>query len=293
MSNLLSKIKRGNSDIPPRILLAAPEKLGKSTLGSKAPNPLFICSEDGLTGLEHVARFTPESLDDLNALLNEFIAKGCEYKWLVFDTTDWLERLIHVSICKRDGKSNIEDYGYGKGHTVAEGELAAILKKLDELRQKRLVGILMLSHVHVRTHNDPRGESWDRYEMKGGKKFTGILREWVDANLFGAYEVFKTKKDGKEKTIGGDRKIYTELSPAWDAGNRLNLPAEINMEWDDLERAITENSIGSLRSKVRGLYATAKIPEAQKKAWETSVSNLDSLTADRLKVAIEKLSSIQ
>lgn len=293
--SILNKIKRGDGELPPRILIAGPEGIGKSTIASNAPNPLFVASEDGLTGLEHVARFTPADLDELNAMLDAFAAGAGEFKTLVVDTADWLERLIYTSICRRDGKKNIEDYGYGKGYTIASQELVSILGKLDAIRHRGRVGIIILSHVQIRTFNDPRGESWDRYEMKGNKNMTGILREWPDACLFATYDVYKTKGHGAEKgkAIGGERVLHTQWSPAWDAKNRLNLPESIPLSWDDLSRAIEENGPAALRAKVRSLYASAKIPESAKSAWEKSMASIDSTPADRLRIAIEKLSTIQ
>jgi hypothetical protein len=295
MQNILSKIKRGDSDLPNRVLLAGPEGIGKSTFASKAPNPLFICSEDGLTGLDHVQRISPADLPELNSLLDSLLVEPSGFKSIVVDTCDWLERFIYAGICKRDEKSNIEDYGYGKGYVVAENELVSVLQKLDAIRQKHRIGIVLLSHVQIRTFNDPRGESWERYEMKGNKRLSGILREWPDACLFATFEVFKTKKKGeqRERAIGGDRVIHTQWSPAWDAKNRLNLPETIALDWDVFEQEVQGNSTPSLRAKVKSLYATAKIPEADKPKWTKWIGNLESHTADKLKTAIEKLETIQ
>jgi len=295
MNPLLNKIKRGNANVPLRYVVAGPEGVGKSTLASKSPSPLFICAEDGLTGLDHIQRFAPADLTELNSMLDALIASAGEFKTIVIDTTDWLERLICASVCKRDGKSDIEDYGYGKGYVVMEGELVLLLQKLDLARQKAGLGIIMLSHVHIRTFNDPRGQSYERFEMKGHKRFTGILREWPDACLFATYEVFQTKEKGKsrETTIGGERVLHTQWSPAWDAKNRMNLPDVLPLDWDALQSAITENSVVTLTAKIKALYSTAKIADADKPKWDKWMSGVDSLSADKLKAGIENLTKKQ
>ena len=288
--SILDKIKRGNGDLPPRILVSGPEGVGKSTLGSNAPSPLFISAEDGLTGLDHVQRFSPTDLSDLHAMLDGLSADPSGFKTIVVDTTDWLERLVCASICKRDNKSDIEDYGYGKGYVIMEGELVKLLQKFDALRHKHRLGIVLLAHVHIRAFNDPRGEAWDRYEMKGHKKFTGILREWPDACLFAVFEVFKTKdKAGHEKAIGGERILHTEWSPAWDAKNRLNLPATLPLDWNELQAAIAANSPTTLRAAIRAAHALAALPEADQPRWEAWLTKLDTFTPDKLKAALEKL----
>jgi hypothetical protein len=293
--SILARVKRGDAELPPRILIAGPEGIGKSTIASQAPSPLFICSEDGLTGLEHVARFSPSSLQELNALLDELVTNPGEYKSLVIDTADWLERMIYDGICKRDGKANIEDYGYGKGYTIAEQELVSVLAKLDQIRHAQRLWIVVLSHVQIRTFQDPRGDSWDRYEMKGNKKFTGIFREWPDACLFAVFEVFKTKEKGsiKEKTIGGDRVLHTQWSPAWDAKNRLNLPESIPLNWESLAGEIEVNSPTALRKRIAALYATAKLTDAAKAQWEKTMPLIGTLPPDRLKAAVQKLETLQ
>ena len=98
--SILSKIKRGGETLPPRVLLSGPEGIGKSTFGAGAPAPLFISQEDGLTGLDHVARISPETYADVLATIDALTADPGEYKTLVIDTTDWLERSIHQFICE-------------------------------------------------------------------------------------------------------------------------------------------------------------------------------------------------
>jgi hypothetical protein len=291
--SILAKIKRGGESLPPRILLSGPEGIGKSTFGASAPSPLFISQEQGLTGLDHVARITPESYADVLATVDELTANAGEFKTLVIDTTDWLERSIHAFVCKRDGQQSIEGYGFGKGYKVAEFELSALLTKLDTLRERQKFGIILLSHVQIKTFTQPGGEQWDRYEMKGHKGFTGILREWPDACLFASYEVFKTKANGgkAEKTIGGGRIIQTAWSPGWDAKNRLGLPETLNLSYEEFDAAVQANSPSKLREQFKALLATAKMSAEDKAKW--AKTPVETLPADRIKVGILKLQSLQ
>jgi hypothetical protein len=293
--SILAKIRRGNAAVPHRIVVAGPEGIGKSTLAAGAPKPLFIAAEDGLTGLEHVKRISPSGLNELYEILDALIVSVEGHETIVIDTVDWMERMIYDGICSRDSKSNIEDYGYGKGYTVAEAELVKILGKLDQIRTSHNVWIILLSHVEIKTFQDPRGDSWDRYQMKGNKRMTGILREWPDACLFATYEVFKTKEKGsqREKAIGGERKLQTQWTPAWDAKNRLGLPEQIPLSWEALIAEIKSNSPDALREKVKALYSTAKIPEDRKAAWTKFTASLSDVPPEKLRGAIEKLTELQ
>jgi len=298
MISVLQRIKQGEATLPPRITLAGPEGIGKSTFASQAPKPLFLSAEEGLTGLEHVSRISPTSLVDLLGILDGLEQDMGGHKTLVIDTADWLERLVYAGMCLRDNKANIEDYGYGKGFTIAESEFSAILGRLDRIRQAHKVVIIILSHVQIRTFKDPSGGEWDRYEMKGNKKVTGILREWADACLFAVTPVFKTK-DKSEKSsraVSGERVIHTVWSPAWDAKNRLNLPPEIpfpaDRSWAEFAQAVEENSISSIRSKVNTAYAAAAIPEAEKAKWSKWIANVNSAPIETLKGALAKLETL-
>jgi hypothetical protein len=291
--SILSKIKRGGETLPPRILLSGPEGIGKSTFAANAPFPLFISQENGLTGLDHVAHLSPTSFSDVLEMVDELTANPSEYKTLVLDTMDWLERSIHAFICARDGKQNVEDYGYGKGYKVAEAELVLLLNKLDALRSTQKVGVILLSHVQIKAFTSPEGTQWDRYEMKGHKGFTGILREWPDACLFAVYEVHKMKERGenRERVIGGDRIIHTSWSPGWDAKNRLGLPEVLPLSYEDFADAVEANSPAKLRGEFMALLESSTLDAAARKAW--TKTPVETLAPDRIRAGIAKLQKLQ
>jgi len=293
MTPILSKIKRGGESLPPRIILSGPEGIGKSTFAASAPSPLFIAQESGLTGLDHVAHIAPESFADVLATVDELTANPSEFKTVVIDTMDWLERSIHAFICERDGKQNVEDYGYGKGYKVAESELVILLNKLDALRTAQKMGVILLSHVHIKAFVSPDGTAWDRYEMKGHKGFTGILREWPDACLFAVYEVHKMKERGeqRERVIGGDRILHTSWSPGWDAKNRLGLPETLPLSYEAFAEAVEENSPAKLRAEFSALLSTSTLSEKEKAAW--TKTPVETLAPDRIKAGISKLRKLQ
>jgi hypothetical protein len=291
--SILSQIKRGGETLPPRVLLSGPEGIGKSTFAANAPSPLFISQENGLTGLDHVAHLSPTSFADVLEMVDELTASPSEYKTLVLDTMDWLERSIHAFICARDGKQNVEDYGYGKGYKVAEAELVLLLNKLDALRSTQKVGVILLSHVQIKAFTSPEGTQWDRYEMKGHKGFTGILREWPDACLFAVYEVHKMKERGenRERVIGGDRIIHTSWSPGWDAKNRLGLPEVLPLSYEDFAVAVEANSPAKLRGEFMALLESSTLDAAARKAW--TKTPVETLAPDRIRAGIAKLQKLQ
>ena len=74
--------------------------------------------------------------------------------------------------------------------------------------------------------------SYDRYELKLGKKTSSqtapLVKEWADMVLFANYKTLvMTTDNGKKKAQGGERVMYTNHRPAWDAKNRHGLPDEM------------------------------------------------------------------
>ena len=75
------------------------------------------------------------------------------------------------------------DIIYGKGYTAAREKFRKILRGLDVLHDQKKMNVILLSHVDIRTFNDPEREPYDRYQLKLHNKTASIIREWVDFNF--------------------------------------------------------------------------------------------------------------
>lgn len=237
--DLTKIIKRGQKKYPPRIFMIGEEKIGKSSFANDAPMPLFLCGENGLIGpqFSDTANYTPITWGDVKDFTKSVTTAEC--KTLVLDTLDWLEPLLFAYVSQRDGKKNIEEYGYGKGYIVAADEFRLFLADLERLNKSGIT-IIILAHCQVKTFNNPAGENYDRYEPKCAKQIAAMVKEWSDAVLF-AHSRTYTHKEGKAKAKGigdGVRVINTNKTPAWDAGNRYGMPDELPLSWDAVAEAI-------------------------------------------------------
>jgi len=239
--NLKELVKKGQEQLPPRILMVGVESVGKSTWGNRTPSPLFVCSENGLVGPEFAAtpNVAPKTWGETIAVVDSLLTEEHQYKTLVFDTVDWMEPLLQAHVCRRDGKADIEAYGYGKGYVVAGIEWRAFLGRLETLRAKKKMVILFLAHCQIKTFSNPVGDNYDRYQTKMSKEVSALTREWCDAVLFATFEQFVNKDGGKGKAVSsGNRVMYTTHNPAWDAKNRYALPEKLPLDWDTLSESI-------------------------------------------------------
>lgn len=270
MAISLSSISRTRHATPPRILIFGPEKCGKSTffaggmvngkVHSSAPRPIFIRTEDGLNGLDVEAFPLAESYGQVIEALSVLAAEKHEYKTVVIDSADWLERLIHqyvIETCPTDvkGTKTMESAhgGYGKAYGIAMNYWRDILSALDYLNKQRGMLVGIICHSTVTSFNDPNADQpYDRIETKLHKPKNGtgardLVSEWVDVIGFARREAFATKittPDGKQvvrgkELNGSETKLHLVGSASFVAGNRYSLPETIPLSWDAFSQALS------------------------------------------------------
>jgi len=235
----LSSVKVGGTARPPRVLLYAYDKVGKTTWAAGAPSPVFLGPEDG--GAPEAKRFPlPNTWGEVLEAVEELTAAKHDYKTLVLDTADWIEPLVWEHVCRTHKVKALEDVGggYGKGYDAARDEWRYLLSKLEGLRERGMT-VVILAHAEVKNFKNPTGPDFEKYQLKMNAKTAAILREWADAVLFARLETYEVT-DKQKRTRGvsdGVRTVYTQPSAAYDAGNRLSLPPTLALDWSDFEAA--------------------------------------------------------
>lgn len=241
--SLKELIKTGQKQLAPRIMLTGEEGVGKSTFGNRSENPLFICAENGLVGPEfsNTPNVTPNTWQDVLALIDLLKNDQHNYKTLVFDTIDWLEPLVADFICRRDGKPNIGAYGHGSGYVLEGVEWRNFLSRLENLRAAKNMTILFLTHSTIKSFSNPAGDNYDRYQASCPKNISALTREWCDCVLFARFETFLEKESAKSKAkaVGTDKRVVqTTHNPAWDAKNRYSMPEKMALDFTEVMNAI-------------------------------------------------------
>lgn len=218
------QIITGKQAAPIRAVVYGPEGIGKSTLASHWPKPLFVDVEQGTSRLD-VARIRPLSWAAVGQAVAEIEHDGNGFQTVVFDTADWLEKLAAAAVCAAHGQKGIEAFGYGKGYTYLADEWKRFLDALSAMQAKTGTHVLFLAHACMRKFEQPdEAGAYDRWELKLSKQVAPVLKEWADLVLFLNYETIVVEADGKHKAQGGKRVIHTTHHPCWDAKNRFDLP---------------------------------------------------------------------
>jgi hypothetical protein len=234
------KITKGKQAAPVRAVLYGVEGIGKTTLASQFPTPLFLDTEDGTKQLE-VDRVSCPDWASLRGCVAELAVESHGYQTIVIDSIDWAERALAEHVCKADGKKSIEDYGFGKGYVILAEHMARFVEGLDNLHRAGL-HVLLVAHAKVQRTSPPdQTDGYDRYELRMSKQVSPIVKEWADALLFCNYRMRLIEgSDGKRKAIGGkDRLIYAERAAAFDAKNRYGLGEELPMTIEALAPLFT------------------------------------------------------
>ena len=242
------EINTGVVKTPLKVIIYGTEGVGKTTLASKFPKPLFIDAENG-SGALNVARYPyPTSWQMLMSEVQEFLNNPQGYKTLVIDSIDWAEAKAIEMICAGMKVNGIEDIGWSKGYTYLNEEMGRLLNLLTEVIN-RGVNVVLIAHMIIRTITKPEETgSYDRYELKLKQAKNGnncqLVKEWADLILFCNYREFLVadKTTDKKKATGGKERImYTEHAATWDAKNRFGLPEVLPLDFEPIAHLFSDN----------------------------------------------------
>ena len=215
-----------------KAVLYGPEGIGKSTLASMFPNPVFIDTEGSTSALD-VVRCYPENWGQIIHAVED-LAKPQEFTvhTVVIDTADWAEAAAIEYVCTANAKKGIEDFGYGKGYTYLQEEFKKLLGACDKLIAAG-INVVFTAHAKMRKQELPdEMGAFDRWELKLTKQVAPMLKEWADMLLFLNYKTYvTTTAEGTKKAQGGKRVMYGSHHPCWDAKNRFGLPDEMEMSY--------------------------------------------------------------
>lgn len=237
-----------------KVLVYGPNGMGKTTLASMAPEPVFIGFDDGgrkikhpKTGADLNAIKGVETFEDLRDALHQYslFTKGGT---MVLDTITLAEAkavaYMLANVKSESGKvaTNIEDYGYGKGFNYLLDPMRLLMTDMDDL-VRRGVNILLLAQQGTAKVVNKTGMDYlqDGPTLESrpasGNNVRGEICGWVD-NIFRIgypdVSVVATAKNATKGKAHGEttRQIYTEPEVHFVAKNRMNgvLPAVVSYE---------------------------------------------------------------
>lgn len=235
----LSTLKRRSVEKPPRIWVYGTAGIGKTKLGTMAPNPIFLQTED--SAVDAPTWGVLRTYDEVMQAITTLYQEDHDFKTVVLDSVDWLEPLIWAEVCRMNGWANIDAAGFGKGYAAALDVWRSVLDGIGALRDERGMGVLLIGHAEIKRFDSPETEPYDRYQPKMHRAASALVQEHVDAVLFANYRISTVKTDtGFNKKavrgVGGtDRLLFTTERPAFLAKNRFDMPDNLPLDWMTLQ----------------------------------------------------------
>lgn len=263
------KITKGKRARAQKVVIYGTEGIGKSSLASQFPEPLFIDTEGSTDNMDVARLDKPTSWIMLNNQIAFIKANPAVCKTLVIDTIDWAESLCVDNLCAMHGKKGIEDFGYGNGYVYAKEEMGRFLNKLQDLIEIG-INVVLTAHAQIRKFELPdEMGSYDKYELKLGKKTSSqtapLVKEWADLLLFCNYKTYliSQEKSTKKKAQGNQRVMYTEHNPAWDAKNRHGLPSELPLDYNSIAHIFKTEEKEEVKKTVQTEFKDEKKEQLQ------------------------------
>ena len=270
-----------------KVLVYGVAGVGKTTFASEFPKPLFLDLDRGSEKLD-VERVSglkewPDVVSTLREIAETLVRGGdFPYQTVVIDTADKAAEMCTRYICSRDGKKNIEDYGYGKGYAVLANSFSEFLTWTQAIVDAG-VNVVIVGHAMQRQAVNPdTAEAYDHWELKlPGKNANSIgafVKEWADMVLFAYQTTDVINKDGKKVARNLRRMMRTQTSPFADAKTRFDLPEMLPFSYEEIKKYIPTGG------KKDGVLAAAQ----KKKAAAKKATPKDSPVRAKLNALMSK-----
>lgn len=246
--SLLESITKGSKRGGIRIVLAAQEKQGKTTLCAGAPNVLLVPLEVGFAGVNCAVAPMIRDFEHFQSVLQELTTLAqqgrCPFRTIAMDTATALERMIHDYVLRTDpskGKNATmasAHGGYGKAYDLATSIFDGVLKQLDALAVYGGINIIITCHVFSSRVSDPTAGEYDSWDLllhspKNSKTYgkRETLAQWADVIGFIYEPVFLVSSDKGNMTRATSqnkgRILGLSRTPSYLAGNRFGMVGEV------------------------------------------------------------------
>ena len=218
-----------------KILIYADHGMGKTTLASMAPNPVFIGLDDGGRKLKHPKtgkrlNHIPdvETFGDVRNALDACLTLDCQTA--VIDTVTELELLAEpytfntVPGPKGSTVKNLEGYGYGKGNKHRYDTMRLPLLNCDKLVEAGK-NIIVIAQLGCSKRTNDIGEDYLKegpqlFHSDKGTSVLNLWSRWAD-HIFRITTQSVIVPDGKKKAVGDvTRVINTKGGLSYDAKSR-------------------------------------------------------------------------
>lgn len=184
------------------LLIYGENKIGKTSLCSQFPDPLFLMFEPGGKGLKIKQRQVNSWREFVGYI--DLLEKTEEFRNVVIDPIALCYKAVVDHVCEKELVNDPTDIGWGKGWKAIEDEFVRQIKRISASNR----GIIFLGHPEQAEFEARTGGKYHKITPKMMKQAKTFIESFVDVIAFYGYH--------------GDKRMLTiEGSDELDAGSRL------------------------------------------------------------------------
>jgi hypothetical protein len=220
--------------------------IGKTTFGAGMNKPFILAVEDGIGTMPvwHDKAHAKSHDEIMQTLMDVggYFQKG-EFQSLIVDSMDALQSKILEKILREHGKKSLSDFSYGKGYELFRQEWEGFRDLMERFHVELKANVMLIAQTESKTVADPVNGPRNTYVMRLDKRAVGVLRDWADLVGFAQLKVDPVRdKEGNVVRLltNGTRILCTAPNTAFDAKNRFDLPLELPLAWNSVDKAMEE-----------------------------------------------------
>ncbi|MDK1672857.1 ATP-binding protein [Staphylococcus saprophyticus] len=213
------------------IFTAGAPKIGKTTLASKFPKPLFAATEAGTNALNGVYVQPIKKWADFRKFVKELSKTEVQgsFETIVIDTVDILWDLCEDFILSSNGVTKVGDIPFGAGYGMIEKEFDKKLREIPMLGY----GLVLISHSTTVQITSISGEESDQFQSTLPKRAKKVVNRMADIS---GHILPVVNDEGQQET-----RLYMRETPLVQAGSRFkHIPESIVFSYSNLVEAIAE-----------------------------------------------------
>ena len=246
--------------------------VGKTTIAAEFPRPYLINVEGGVPegiDIPYSGRVPVRDYDYLVALLESFQYQEHNYKTLIIDSLDTLEKKVIHPYVKRKNDFDSIDQTFGRAYTRSSETMDKILERLEDLRIRKKMYIVLTAAAVKESFDDLVNNSYHRFNLGLQSQVSSRIFHQSDFLFFMKPDVYMVKEKGqkKERPAGSSRRILcTSIMPMWVAKSRARgLPNELEYELGNGFNMLKPYLIGFItgKSKLQQVQAPLQVAEGQ------------------------------
>lgn len=244
--SILDKVKKLEKKAP-RITIYGKPGIGKSTLASNFPSPLFLLTEQsGISGIDAIE--VPLTFSHMWENVKQLLElEEFPYKTIVVDSISKLDSMVVSHILEKESKKTISLTsacgGYGAGYLAAQ-QVHRGFKSLMDRFQDKGVTVIYIAHVAVNTVKPPDNEDYTAYTIvMNHDKSRECYIDDVDCVLFCKQKDLTVSSESGRSLVKSmpERIIVTGMDSVHVSKNRFSMPHEIPMNYESISKYINQS----------------------------------------------------